>query len=310
MRITSKMMANTFLRDLYNNNADLQRYQNQLSSGDRILRPSDDPVGTARTVKVKNEIAATKQYRENVRDAKAILTETETAVSEVTNIINRMSELVGIGASDLYSQDQKTSSAQEILQLRDELIAIGNTNYSGQYIFGGYNTTKPPFVATDDGITYNGVDLLTSSAELDEQAAEEMQYKIDESTFFPVGVNGTALFGVGDENLYKILDDVADLMMNEKDCAKQVGEYKNKLNKALERNLSLVTEVGSRGSRLELVDTRYENDLLNFEEKRSNIADVDSAEAITNFKFAKAAYNTALAVGAQIVQNSLLDYLH
>lgn len=304
------MMQNTFLRDLYNNNANYSKYSQQLSSGNRMLRASDDPIGTVRSVKVRQEQSALEQYQSNVKLGQNFLKETETAISEVNTIIQRLQELVGIGASDLYTTDQKTSAAYEVQQLRDELVSIGNANFNGQYIFGGYNTTKAPFVTDGNGgITFNGVDLATQSADLTKQQSQELSYKIDTSTFFPISVNGADLFGTGEDNLYTMLDNLAKDMMDDTKTSDDLSQYKIKINTALSKNLSILTEVGGRCARLELVESRFDDNSQNLEEKCSDIEDIDQAETITNYKFAEAAYNEALAVGAQIIQLSLLDYL-
>jgi flagellar hook-associated protein 3 FlgL len=221
-----------------------------------------------------------------------------------------MEELVGIGGSGLMSTDEKISAAQEIYQLRDELVNIGNTVYNGQYIFGGYNTTKPPFeVDGNGGITFNGIDLTTDSAALTDAASEVIEYKIGTSSNFPTTINGAALFGTGKDNLYSMLNDLADAMSDPNSTVEDITPYTSKVADALEHNLTAWTDVGARSSRVALVKERFETNYQNLEEKRSDIEDIDEEKTITNYKFAYAAYEAALQVGAQIMQQSLLDYL-
>lgn len=309
MRTTHSMMANSFLRNLYNNNAKLNRYQNQLSSGDRILRASDDPIGTVRSIQTRKSISLKEDFKKSVQEAQDMLTQAETCLSEANSIIQRVKELSVLGNSDIYQQGQRDATAAEVEQLRDELVDIGNASVSGKYIFAGYNTTKAPFSVENETLLFNGVDMSASGGDLEDEASQVIRYQVDASTSFEVTMNGVEYMGVGENSLYQILTDIANTLRDENCKASDMSPYVDKMQQAFDRNMAAITDIGGRQTRLQLMESRYDDDLLNLEEKRSNIEDIEEAEVITKYKFAYAAYEESLAVGAQIIQPSLLDYL-
>lgn len=311
MRTTNTMLTNTFLRNLYTNNKTLNNYANQLSSNGRITRPSDDPIGTVRSIQVRKSVSTKEDYQKTVKDSKEILTQAETCLYEVTTILKRMEELVGIGESDVYTAEQKQAAAEEVLQLRNELVDIGNSTYNDQYIFSGYNTSSAPFKVDDNGIlTFNGIDLVAAD---DDAVADELQntlkYQVDASNMFEVGISGVEFMGYGENNIYDIFTQIAEKMSDPNCSAADLEGYSDKINSLRDNNLATISEIGGKQSRLDLIDNRFEDDLLNLEERRSNIEDIDQAEVITQYKFAYTAFQQSLAVGAQIIQPSLLDYI-
>lgn len=310
MRTTNMMLTNTFLRNLYTNNKTLNNYAIQLSSNSRITRPSDDPIGTVRSIQVRKSISTKEDYQKTVQDSKEILTQAETCLYEVTTILKRMEELVGIGESDIYTAEQKQASAEEVLQLRNELVDIGNSTYNGQYIFSGYNTSTAPFEVEDGKVMFNGIDLANAgSDDVEEELKNVLRYQVDASNTFDVGISGVEFMGYGENNLYDIFTQIAEKMSNPDCSAADLEGYGDKIDNLRNENLATISEIGGRQSRLELIENRFEDDLLNFEDRRSNIEDIDQAEVITQYKFAYTAFQQSLAVGAQIIQPSLLDYI-
>lgn len=314
MRITNSMFISGFLRNLYNNNKINNHYGMQLSTNKRIVRLSDDPIGALKSIQARKDISVKQQYKKNVDDAKAILTQTEESLTEVNNIYQRIIELAGAASTDIYSETEKAAIAKEIRQLQEALISIGNSSFAGKYIFGGFNTAAQPFELDQNGaLLYNGINICANNpADSDAINSEKEQrtlYEIDQGIEFNVLINGIELMGVGENNLYKILDDFAVKLEDPTTTAADIVPYKDKFKKSHEHVLDLITEVGSRISRLELVEKRFEDDLLNLEDIRSKIEDIDQAEVITKMKMAENIYHVTLAVGARIIQPTLLDFL-
>jgi len=312
MRTTHSMMRTTFLRNLYNNNNVLNTYQNQLSSGKRMSRASDDPIGTVRSIQTRKAISLKEDFQETVKEANDMLTQTESCLSDANTILQRIKELTVMTSSEIYDLSQREAVAAEVEQLRDELIDIGNCSFNGRFIFAGHNSTNAPFELDDAGtILFNGVDMTSAGADIEDMKAEKMYYQVDSRTAFDISVNGAEYLGTGEDNICKILDDMVTLLRTDDEnySGKAMTEFNHKIGDAVEKNLALITEVGARQTRLQLMDSRYEDDLLNLKEKKSNIEDIEQAEVITAYKYAYVAYEQSLSVGAQILQPSLLDYL-
>lgn len=308
MRMTNQMSINVFLNNLYANNQTNNKYYNQLAKNKRITRLSDDPIGVVRAIQARRDVARKTQYKSNVEDADSILTQAETSAMQLTELYKRAKELTISAETDLYGTTEREAVVAELKGIRDELVGIGNTTYAGKYIFGGYNTKKPPFEVDAGGkLLYNGLDL--SSGTLSDEAKQIAEYEVDAGTNIDVGITGVDLLGSGEDCAYKVIDDLIKTLEDENATVEDICEYGKKLTKIRDDNLAVVADIGGRTARLELLSNRTEDELLNLETLRSNIEDVDMSEAIMKLSFADAIYQATLKVGAQIIQPSLVDYL-
>lgn len=314
MRITNSMTINSFLRNLYNNNKLYNKYGMQLSSNKRIIRISDDPIGTLKAIQTRKNISVKNQYQKNIENAKTVLTQTENALAELNSIFQRMIELVGSSSTDIYTETERISVAKEVSQLKEALVNIGNSSLGGKYIFGGYNTTTTPFKVDSTGaLLYNGIDICANnpsdSAAIQNEKNQTIRYEIDVGIDFNVFINGIELMGVGDDNLYKILDDFINVLEDPASTVDDIVAFKTRIKNAHEHVLDLTTEVGSRTARLELVEQRFIDDLICLEDIRTKIEDVDQAETMTKMSMAQSIYQATLAVGARLIQPTLLNFL-
>ena len=145
MRITSKMMQATSLRNLNINKALQEKLTNQMSTGKKITRPSDDPVIAIRSLKLNSSLDKIDQYYEkNASDAESWLELTESALSTVNEILTKDIRNNIISAKSSY----KTAKDREavITHLRkaiEEIYSTGNADSGGRSIFTGYRTDMP-----------------------------------------------------------------------------------------------------------------------------------------------------------------------
>jgi len=152
MRITNNLLIHNMLWNMNNNLVSMNEKQTQLATGKRIHKPSDDPVGTTRIIKVKSDIAENLQYKENVRDAQSWLDVSENSLMDTKDILQRIRELAVQGANDTYTEEETDKIAKEIDQLLEELIVNANSTIAGRYLFSGFNTDEK--LLNEDG-TYN-----------------------------------------------------------------------------------------------------------------------------------------------------------
>lgn len=141
------MMINNMMRNLTRNLGRMERMQQQMASGKKFARPSDDPIGVSRSLRLNTEIANMEQYKRNADDVQSWLDTTEMAISNINTVLQRAKELTVQAASETNSIDERNAIAGEITELRNQLIQIGNTTYAGSYIFSGFKTDKPLFTS-------------------------------------------------------------------------------------------------------------------------------------------------------------------
>ena len=157
-RISSSYLSTRVAQDIMQKQAELASVQEQISSGKRINRPSDEPAYSARLLSIRESISQLDQFNRNASAAESQLTLEETALSGVSNSLNRIKELAlsaNSGAVDDYTR--AVVNAEVKLRL-DELYDFGNARDSfGNYLFGGSTTQTPPF--TKDALDiYSGGD--------------------------------------------------------------------------------------------------------------------------------------------------------
>lgn len=187
MRITNNLLIHNMIWNMNNNLESMNEKQNQLSTGKKVRRPSDDPVGTTRIIKIKSDIAENVQFKENARDAKSWINISETSLMDTKSILQRIRELAVQGANDTYTEKETDKIAKEIDQLLEELIVNANSTMAGRYIFSGFNTDKK--LMNEDG-TYN---LDITSEKLTQ--FKSIAYEVAVGEGLNVGVNYLDVYG-------------------------------------------------------------------------------------------------------------------
>ena len=155
MRITSGMMKNNYLNGMTTNLNNMQTLNKQLTSGKEISRPSDNPYKVARSMQLNTDINTNKQYNENIKDTINWLNTTDTALGQVTNVIQRVRELMVSSGNASYGSNEQKAISDEINQRIEEVAQILNSNFDGKYVFGGTKTSSKPLGSDIDGITGN-----------------------------------------------------------------------------------------------------------------------------------------------------------
>ncbi len=135
MRITTNLIYNQNLRSIDTNQGNLVDIQQQLATGKKLLRPSDDPVGAAQVIRLTEELDKITQYQRNNDLTSSALEQQETALRSINDVVNRARVLtVQSGNGILAGQDRKAIGA-EIEQIRDQVLDLMNTrNASREYV--------------------------------------------------------------------------------------------------------------------------------------------------------------------------------
>jgi flagellar hook-associated protein 3 FlgL len=303
MRITTGMVAATTLRDLEANQSRLSSLQQQLSSGKRITQPSDDPYGTSRALGLSGELTGLQQYQRSVGDGTAWLTTADTALSKISDVLQRARELLIQGASDSATAQSRSAIADEIDQLTDSVKQEANVQYAGHYVFSGTATTTAPYTLGSASDAYAG-DAGTITREL----GPGVQVTVNSDISSLLGNGQTA----ADNKLLDTLRDVAsDLRASTPASA---GALRSADLQRLDANMdtlnALRADVGARMNRFAIADSRLQALEENTTNLLSQTQDADVAKTITDYTTQQAAYNAALRAGANIVQSSLLDFLN
>lgn len=153
MRVTNKMLSNNFLRDMNYNLSNMQKLQQQLTSGKEFSKASDNPFKAARAMQLHSSIGAVRQYKENIIDTKNWIDTTDTALNQAGEVVKRIDELLVSAGNGGYSENERYAIRDEINEKINEFAQIMNTNFDGKYIFGGSRGTVKPLMV-EGGTTY------------------------------------------------------------------------------------------------------------------------------------------------------------
>jgi flagellar hook-associated protein 3 FlgL len=159
------MMISNTVWNLNKNMERLAKSQAQMTTQSKIQTPSDDPVIATRAIKYRNYVATTEQYKKNVDDANSWQKITETALSDLGDVVKQVRDLTVQAANDTLTDEDRAQIRTGVQQLKEQAIQIMNTDYAGRYVFAGFATDQPPYETqtvtiggtTMDKVTFKGL---------------------------------------------------------------------------------------------------------------------------------------------------------
>jgi flagellar hook-associated protein 3 FlgL len=301
-RITNNMISRSVLADLNDVSTRLAKTQQRMSSGKQITRASDDPYGASRALSLRGDVAGTQQYQRNVSEATAWEDVTDAAMSKITDAVHRARELAISGASDAAGQAARTASAAEIDQLIASVKEEANASYGGRYVFSGTDTDIRPYDVTSASDAYSGNSGVVAR-------------EIGPGVAVSVNVLGSDVLGqgqlAGDGKLLNVLRDISDHLKS--GSVADMNTLRTTDLKGLDTNLDLISQaratIGATTNRLASADSRLQEVEESLTKLLSGVEDADMAQTAVDFSMQQSVYQSALHAGANIVQQSLLDFL-
>jgi flagellar hook-associated protein 3 FlgL len=137
--------------------AALDRTQQQISSGQRILTPSDDPIAAARALELRETLGRLEQFDRNGNIARNRLSDEEVALGSVNNVLQRVRELALQANNATQSDETRSLIAIEMRQQLDQLVQLANQqDGNGRYLFSGNLDDTTPITRNGANFMYNG----------------------------------------------------------------------------------------------------------------------------------------------------------
>ncbi len=146
MRVTANMTAELSVYNIQQGRDRIDKITEKLTSNQMINRPSDDPVSSGTLLDVKEKITAYDQFNVNISKCKSWLEVTTNGLTGLSNILDAVRNMIS-GSSSLSIQDdtQRQVAHDQLVELKKQIVEMGNVQYGDQYIFGGGNNTVAPF---------------------------------------------------------------------------------------------------------------------------------------------------------------------
>ncbi len=293
MRVTAAQVYRSQLRHLRRRGSDSARAQEVAASGRRLQAPSDDPVGAARSLRVRAMRGDVETARDKIDTLSRELDTSDSALGSMGDIINRARELAVAMANPIADASDRNAVALEITELREQLIGLGNTSVGDRHLFGGSQTGVDPFDATG---TYLG-DANTMSVGVHGSAT--VQVTLDGSAI----LSGTG----GGPDILASLDDLATAL-----AADDLNGVRAELD-PLAEGLDWLTQqrslIGSRAVLLANMDTHLGNLEVQLVDEQSTVEDADVIEAYSEVVRTQTAFESVLQVTAAARSSDIFQLL-
>lgn len=157
MRISTSMMYDLGVGAVQQQYADLQKIQQQVATGRRILTPADDPIASARALEVLQSQSANEQFTTNANHATNALSMQETVLAQAGDLLQNIRVLAVNAGNGAMNNSNRVMLATELQGYYDQLLGLANsTDGNGQYLFSGYKGSTLPFTQGAAGVSYNG----------------------------------------------------------------------------------------------------------------------------------------------------------
>jgi flagellar hook-associated protein 3 FlgL len=294
MRISDNAFTRNFLTNVNNSRSRISRLQDQLSSGRRVLNPSDDPDAANKILRIKNTIAKNEQYQSNVGDGTSMMQATNHALDSFGDLMIEAKDVLSKARGGGRTPNLETF-AEQIDQMISNAVQTANTKFNGKYLFGGMQTTDPPFTLAADrsAVTLNP-NGITGKIEI----------PVGENAMQVVNIDGQEAF-LGTQ-IFQALIDVRDAMRN--GVVPSAAQFD-----AISSHVSHVSNVGGKAglmlNALEMNDRFLAERGDQLSALLSSEEDTDFAEATLMLKKEETMLEAALSTGARLIPKSLMDFL-
>lgn len=292
MRVTQSMLSNNTVRQISSSYAKLQVLQDQLTSGKKITRPSQDPVTAMNGLRYRAELAQNRNYMDrNIGEAYQWIENTDNTLDKVNLALQRAKELTVQASNDTYTKDQRYAIAAEIDQLTEHIGTLANTKSNNKYLFNGRDTAAPPF---------NMADLSFGPTNNESIDIEIMKgIKIDVNVR-PMDAFHSAMFS----DLQALSATLKEEPPNE-----NISSFVSKLDSHSAGVMQNRSILGAKYNRIEMIEQHLSQQEIEAVRMMSKNEDIDMEKVIIELTSQEALHRASLSAGARIIQPTLVDFL-
>lgn len=306
MRISTGMMSGMVMSNLSGSLDRLYNLNSQMSSGKRILKASDDPVGTSQSLSLRGAISRTDQYLRNVDRAKTQMSLTDGSLKDVTTALNESKRLALMGANATTSPEQRDNLALQVQQQIDNIVQSMSATQSDHYIFSGNQMQNAPVLITP-GVnggpptyTYNGDD-------------GKMQAQVSDATEITASITAKEVLNFGGA-VDATRPDVLTNLQNLKQAliggdSAGIQTAMAGIDKDSQTVLAQRGKVGTRVAQMDLYANRLADSKNTQSEWLSKTEDADITDVLSKLQQEQNVYQASLIAAARLGQQSLADYL-
>ena len=307
MRVATLSSFDATVAQLQRRQQDLSTAQEQLTSGKRVLRASDDPAAAAtaeRALAAESRAVSRQRALDASRNAMQLA---EGALGDAGELMQQVREQIVAAGNGSYTDAERQIAAASLRNLRDDLLAVANRqDGSGRFIFGGQGGGGLPLLDAPGGVIYTAT-------------AGQLQAATGEAT--ALSVDGRAAFLLAPDpavpgatiSVFDVIDQVATELetpgRTSADIATTISTGIGQVDIVSDNLSSWRAETGQALNRIDAVEDRLAQSKLDAQRERSDAEDLDMLSAISDFQNQQTGYDAALKTYSIVQRMSLFDYV-
>ena len=266
-------------------------------SGRKLHKMSDDPVAAVRVLKNKTKLENIRQYRKTLDFAKGYLSKTEDALLGVNESLMRAKELSVQQSNATWDANTRATVAEEIRELADHVVQLGNSTYGDRYVFGGFQTGQPPIAPDGNFLGDDGLVFV----------------QVDEDSFRPINIPGREIFDVPpaedgkNKPVVQVLRQIYGALKN--NDMNTLHSSMQQLDLSLSRMIQSTASLGARRASIDDVGERLDRSEERLFIDNNELEAADPVKSAMDLKRAETAMQYTLQSSAKILSPSLMSFL-
>jgi flagellar hook-associated protein 3 FlgL len=304
IELTPSVMSDEMISNLNNEETSIAQLQEQLSTGNVVNQPSDNPALAGNIMQINSALSRAATYSNNASDGLGWLQTGNSTMNEIINTLQSVrQDVLSVSSASLSgSQSGLQALADQVSQAQQTLLNLGNTSYNGQAIFAGTGNVTTAFDSS--GAYVGGGSAPTRTVAPGTQVA--------------ISVTGDSVFGTGTTGLLSTtpgsLGVLAQLAQDigtgtQASLAAANGPDLQNLDNAISTVENQAAQLGAQYQQMQALQTQATNTQAALNTELSGIQSVNVPQAMTNLTQQQNTYQTALWSTAQLMQPSLASFL-
>jgi flagellar hook-associated protein 3 FlgL len=307
MRISTAFAFESSLANLQRRQSALTDTQEQLTSGKRVQRASDDPAASALAERALAASSRAVAQQRALDASKNDMQLSESALGDGANLLNQARDLVVTAGNGSYTDSDRATLVQQLQGLRTDLLAVANRkDANGRYLFGGQGSDTQPLVDAPGGVTFSGAAGQQRAA-----TSEAMPMSIDGRSAWlqapdPARPGNTI-------SLFDSLDQTISALSTTGQSSAQIAQIVSTglggIDAAAANLSSWRSHAGAQLTRADGIEARLSQAKLDAQTQRSAAEDLDMVQAVSEFQSRQSGYDAALKTYSMVQQMSLFQYI-
>jgi flagellar hook-associated protein 3 FlgL len=281
--------------------------QEQMTSGKRVRKPSDDPAAAAQAERALAQLTRSQSMQRALDTSRQAMELTESALGAAGDVLQQVREQVVAAGNGTYSDAERRTIAVGLRGMRDELFSIANrSDGAGRYLFGGQGSDEPPFQDAPGGVSYSAANGQARAA-----PGEAAPLTIDGQQAWlqaadPANPGATlSVFDVLD----RVVTELGTPGLTKAQVGAAVSAGLRDIDAGAENLGAWRSRSGESLNRIAGMSERLSQTTLDAQRARSDAEDLDMLQAISDFQNRQTGYDAALKTYSIVQKMSLFDHI-